>query len=285
MMRRFALVLAPAVLLAAGCATPQSLQRQIEILQFDKDSGQQAVEQAAINERLAQRETALAKNGVRVMSEKLRLAYDALRVANAKLDEGLHDRLTELSQASDGEALSISKYGGVVLKSSVLFRAGSHTLTAAGKRALDPLARTLLQAKYDGYDIEVAGHTDSDPIKRTKKRYRDNWDLGAMRANSVRRYLSDAGLPKDRLLLSAWGFTRPLGDKARNRRVEVMLRKTAIDSVPANQVQEFERVFLSHVRADHADLLESIRVDKEWTPELAKAFDDILARQVKEFIA
>jgi F-type H+-transporting ATPase subunit alpha len=59
----------------------------------------------------------------------------------------------------------------------------------------------------------------------------------------------------------------------------------ALDTVPARDVQAFEKSFLAHCRSNHADLLETIKVDKKWTSELAAAFDKALADHVKEFIA
>ncbi len=57
----------------------------------------------------------------------------------------------------------------------------------------------------------------------------------------------------------------------------------ALDEVPAAKIQEFEKSYISDLRANHADLLEKIRVDKKWTPELAEAFDKTAAAYVKEF--
>jgi F-type H+-transporting ATPase subunit alpha len=57
----------------------------------------------------------------------------------------------------------------------------------------------------------------------------------------------------------------------------------ALDEVPAAKIQEFEKSYISDLRANHADLLEKIRVDKKWTPELAEAFDKTAAAHVKEF--
>ena len=56
----------------------------------------------------------------------------------------------------------------------------------------------------------------------------------------------------------------------------------ALDEVPAAKIQEFEKSYISDLRANHADLLEKIRVDKKWTPELAEAFDKAAAAHVKE---
>jgi F-type H+-transporting ATPase subunit alpha len=58
-----------------------------------------------------------------------------------------------------------------------------------------------------------------------------------------------------------------------------------LDEVPVDRVQEFERSYLAHLRANHGKLLESIRVDRKWTDELAKKLDEIVTAFRKEFLA
>ncbi|MEM7204892.1 MAG: F0F1 ATP synthase subunit alpha [Planctomycetota bacterium] len=58
-----------------------------------------------------------------------------------------------------------------------------------------------------------------------------------------------------------------------------------IDDVPVARVSEFEKAYLDHLRANHPELLETIRVDKKWSKELASKFDDVVAAFVKEFTA
>ena len=78
----------------------------------------------------------------------------------------------------------------------------------------------------------MEGHTDADPIKRSKKNYKDNWDLAASRANSVLNYLIQYGKlnPDTRTLYSAaFANYKPVAkndskaNKAKNRRVEVVV--------------------------------------------------------------
>ena len=224
-------------LYSAGCANTEPLEERIVELNWQLDAAEQSSEQATVDKRLAERELELAQKEARVQKEKLALAYDALREARTRLDERLPDRVSQLAESHQpGEKnLEISQYGGVVLESGVLFKAGHHDLTSAGQRALEPLVATLLKDEYEDDEIELAGHSDSDPIKRTKGRYRDNWDLAAMRANSVRLFLIEKGVPTERLSLSSWGYHRPIeaGKKAHNRRVEIMLRKK-LAALPAS---------------------------------------------------
>ena len=233
--RTFRLAVLP-LALCAGCTSVEPYEKQIQELSFRCNAAEQAAEQATVDKRLAEREVQIQTKQVRVLQEKLALSYDALREARAQADEKLHDRLTELSQSTDGgQALQISQYGGIVLDSGIFFSSGQHELTAAGKRALESMVATLLKEEYANYDVEVTGHTDSDPIKSSAGRYRDNHDLASLRANSVRRFLVERGLGEPRLYLSAWGPFRPLSptDKAKNRRVEIVLHKRDGESAPA----------------------------------------------------
>ena len=57
-----------------------------------------------------------------------------------------------------------------------------------------------------------------------------------------------------------------------------------LDDVDANRVPEFEKAYTAHLRANHADLLASVKTEK-WGDEIAKKFDDVCAAFVKEFNA
>jgi flagellar motor protein MotB len=226
-------------LLFAGCQSTEPFERQIDELTWKLDSAEQAAEQSAVDKRLAEREVELSQRNGAVLREKLALAYDALREARTAMDGNLHDRLTALSESTLGqERLAISQYGGVILESGILFGAGSHELTTTGRQSLVPLVATLMGSEYDDYVIELTGHTDSDPIRSSARRYRDNHDLGAMRANTVRAFLIEQGVPSERVYLSSWGPDRPIDadNKRANRRVEIVLHRQDEDSttVPAS---------------------------------------------------
>jgi chemotaxis protein MotB len=91
--------------------------------------------------------------------------------------------------------------------------------------------------------IAVAGHTDDVPINTT--RYRSNWDLSTSRATSVIHELLRAQkmLPK-RFVLEGYADTRPLvpndtsDDRARNRRVEIIVLKSAVVDEVTKSVDE-----------------------------------------------
>lgn len=243
MRRRFTFALLP-LALAAGCTNVELYEEQVREERFHRNAAEQAAEQAIVNQRRAEMELALSAKKSRVQDEKLALAYDALREARTRLDTGLHDRLTELSEATvnPGDRFQISQYGGIILESGIFFGSGRHELTPAGKQALGGIVTALQKDEYRTYDVEVSGHTDNDPITRSADRFRDNHDLASLRANSVRRFLIEQGVPGERIHLSSWGPNRPLGkDKAKDRRVEILLHKHSTEpseTLPASAQRE-----------------------------------------------
>ena len=114
----------------------------------------------------------------------------------------------------------------VTLPNAILFSPGQATLKKATSVELDHIL-SVLQQKYAGRQIDVVGHTDSDPIRKSK--WKDNWELSAQRALSVLRYLVDRGISPDRVRAVGRGESQPIASnatasgKARNRRVEIVV--------------------------------------------------------------
>ena len=126
--------------------------------------------------------------------------------------------------AYDSEAGTIT----VTLQNTILFSPGKATLKKASNAELDHVLSVIKQ-RYSGSEVDVVGHTDSDPIKKSKKLWKDNWDLSAERSLTVLRYLKKHGISDKRLRGVAAGAGRPVSSnstssgKARNRRVEIVV--------------------------------------------------------------
>jgi chemotaxis protein MotB len=114
----------------------------------------------------------------------------------------------------------------VTLPDAILFDPGKASLRSSTSRELDHIY-SVLKAKYPGRHIEVAGHTDSDPIKKSK--WADNLELSSQRAMSVARYLIQKGVAENRIGATGYGSARPLtsnstaSGKQKNRRVEIVV--------------------------------------------------------------
>jgi chemotaxis protein MotB len=114
----------------------------------------------------------------------------------------------------------------VTLQNTILFDSGKATLKSATSKELDQIVSVLKQ-KYASKDVDVVGHTDTDPI--VKSSWKDNLELSAQRALSVARYLIAHGISDKQVRAAGCGPARPVASnssatgKARNRRVEIVV--------------------------------------------------------------
>ena len=116
----------------------------------------------------------------------------------------------------------------VTLPNSILFSSGKATLKSSTSADLDHIY-SVLRERYSGKQVDIVGHTDTDPIRKTKNLWKDNWDLSAGRALTVVRYLVDKGVSSKSIRGVACGQSRPIASnatsagKAKNRRVEIVV--------------------------------------------------------------
>jgi len=105
----------------------------------------------------------------------------------------------------------------------VLFDAGVATIKPGARATLDKIAAAL-EGQYLGKKVRVEGHTDADPLVRTRAQWTDNRGLSSARALAVARYLEGKGVDSKRVVTSGFGEFSPRGsDKSKNRRVEIVV--------------------------------------------------------------
>lgn len=174
--------------------------------------------------------------------------YDALMQENAELREA-NSRLEQSSREKDLRLAAMEStgdsgapYGGssptrrsgggdtgvfhrrddgsmaAVIAGNVLFDSGSATLKPGAKKELDQVAAAI-KRNYANARIRVEGHTDSDPIKKSK--WPSNDALSQARAEAVEKYLSSKGISGTTAV--GYGSSRPKGTKAESRRVEIVI--------------------------------------------------------------
>ncbi|MBL0926322.1 MAG: OmpA family protein [Phycisphaerales bacterium] len=102
----------------------------------------------------------------------------------------------------------------------VLFASGQTTVKPEARKTLDGIARQL-NGQYGGRQIRVVGHTDSDPIRKSK--WGSNEALSLARANAVVEYLASKGVSRSRMTADGRGAQQPKATKAASRRVEIVV--------------------------------------------------------------
>jgi chemotaxis protein MotB len=195
-------------LFATGCTSPDQI--QIETLQ--KKVQDLDAENANLRERLAK---ALAdRDAARAEARALRQQLDALN--QQPMEKG------PTGWVGSGP------YAWTSLGTDFLFASGQATLRAEGRAKLAQVVSEI-QANFPEKSVWVLGHTDTDPIKYTKDKWKDNLDLSANRAMTVYRELMKLGITPERMIAGGQGEFFPRAGnntkagKQENRRVEIIV--------------------------------------------------------------
>lgn len=138
--------------------------------------------------------------------------------------------------------MKINEFGLVInIPEKLLFRSGKAELQKDALPMLDTLAEIL---KGTNKQISIDGHSDIVPIRTFQ--FESNWHLSVTRAMNVAYRMIRSGLPEYNLQVTGFGSQRPIADntsdegKARNRRVEIILKELTTESPTNNGYSKTE---------------------------------------------
>ena len=77
----------------------------------------------------------------------------------------------------------------------------------------------VIKRDYPTNTVLISGHTDGDPIKKSK--WADNLELSLQRAAAVHRFLHEQGADPTRMHVVGKGQWHPQSTKKKSRRVEI----------------------------------------------------------------
>jgi chemotaxis protein MotB len=115
----------------------------------------------------------------------------------------------------------------LVLGEKIAFNVGDAALLPDFQPTLKQIAQFISTQK--GYKVAVAGHTDDVPIRT--RQFPTNWELSAIRAVNVAKFLIGHGIHPRRVSIEGYSAYRPLQpnrnaqSRQANRRVEITLIK------------------------------------------------------------
>jgi len=130
----------------------------------------------------------------------------------------------------EGVVGAVFDEGVITLKvpSGVLFAKGEVELSPEGEKMLATLRDFFLKNKTQ--TINIKGYTDdSQPLPGS--RFKDNWEISALRAVNALRFFVRSGIESNRLTATGLGDLDPLlpntseENRAKNRRVEFVLER------------------------------------------------------------
>ena len=137
--------------------------------------------------------------------------------------------INELQKDLGGDADVSYRRGRISIgvNNRVTYDSGSTALKSTAHGVLRNVS-SVLRSKFAGRRYYIEGHTDTDPIVKTKGKYSSNRDLSAKRADAVAQYLIEQGVPESAIVIVGYGQFDPLdrGNKASNRRVEIVVGDT-----------------------------------------------------------
>ncbi|MCA9295339.1 MAG: OmpA family protein [Phycisphaerales bacterium] len=184
-------------------------------------------ENQSLRDQLEERNGALDGSSVEVREKDMQIAQLRRELDNARAMAANAQQVAVPAPSrtafDDIDGVTGSVGAGEVtatVSSDVLFDSGKATLKPSAKKALDEVAR-VLNSTYSTHTIRVAGHTDTDPIK--KSGHKSNYHLGFERAYAVRDYLISRGVATDRVYIASFGPIAPMATKKDSRRVDIVV--------------------------------------------------------------
>lgn len=163
---------------------------------------------------------------------ELEEAIERVQEEKLKVTSDMYDQMSDLREKYDLSGDTELKmdpqyqYVQLELKGSVLYDSGS----AEVRKEAEPILKKIgqLLKNFDGYEIEIVGHTDNVPV--TSGTYKDNNWLSTARALNAAQYLIDnCDIDPVTLKYSGRGEYEPISSnatsdgRARNRRIEIKI--------------------------------------------------------------
>jgi chemotaxis protein MotB len=164
-----------------------------------------------------------------IREKKVKELEDVLEREATKA-KNLNDKITNALLNFKASDLTVEMKNGKVyvsLAEKLLFKSGSTVVDPSGQKALQQLAEAV--KTHTDIEIIVEGHTDNVPISGKQKYLTDNWDLSVLRATSIVRILTTAGVSENQIIASGKGEFSPItdnvteDDKQKNRRTEIII--------------------------------------------------------------
>lgn len=195
------------------------------VIQKGPDSDQKDGGSAEDKDSMAEKEEQLTE-------EQVQELLDQSKVELSELKEELDEYIASNGLSTSLEtSLNMSQLV-ITIRDNALFDSAEATVNSDGRKLAISIANML--DDYPDYNIIVAGHTDTTPIRNNE--YSSNWDLSVMRAvRFMDIMLSSNDLDPKRFSAVGYGEFHPVAEndsvenRAKNRRVELSIVQNYID--------------------------------------------------------
>ena len=164
--------------------------------------------------------------------EELEEAKAKLELEMEKLSGAMYDQISDLTdQFNLGDYVELSidpefQFVQLSMKGSILFDSGKADILEDAKPILSKVGDLL--GKFDGYTIEIIGHTDNVPMNSSA--FKDNnWLSSARALNAAEFLITNQKLDPSKIKYSGRGEYDPIASndtpegRAKNRRIEIRI--------------------------------------------------------------
>jgi peptidoglycan-associated lipoprotein len=214
------------IIIFSGCATKQYVGEQI----------------VPVSDRVTKAENRIGQTEGQIVKLEEKVTAQEGKIGKVEQDLGKVDAKAERALANFGN-LKFERRVTLAtdMKEGANFGFNSTSLSKEAEQKIDEFLNSL---KGSSADLEnavflVAGHTDNKGTEDI------NYELGKRRADMVARYLvTQKKLDPLRVVTASYGETVPVADnktrdgRAKNRRVEILVYREAINSSIATQPQK-----------------------------------------------
>lgn len=165
--------------------------------------------------------------------EDLDEAYKVIEEKMQEVSGEMYESVEELTEQLDlGNYVELSidsdfRYVQIAMRGSVLFDPGKADIRPDAKEILSKIGDIL--KNFDGYIIEIIGHTDNVPVSKNNIYKNNNWLSSARALNAAEFLIENNKLDPKMLKYSGRGEYEPVADnstaegRAKNRRIEIRI--------------------------------------------------------------
>ena len=205
---------------------------------YTEDLARANAEKSALESELAtaREETENVRGQMAELEKNLSMKSDEIVSLSSEIKKNneqiaeLQNAIKDVFEIYNSADFSIEEKNGklyVTMSNKILFDSDRDRIKKESEDIITSLATAF--NSNPGLNIYVEGHTDNEPVKIHRARYKDNWSLSVARALNVVRMLEEGGVSSNRLTASGKGDTQPIAsndtDEGRetNRRTEFVI--------------------------------------------------------------
>lgn len=175
----------------------------------------------------------IKKDSTNKVDFELEDAREKILEEMANQSEEMYDQILDLSELYElGSFVELSidseyKYVQLSLKGSILYESGKADIIEQAKPFLSKMGELL--SKFEGFTIEIIGHTDNVPMSSGGAFRDNNWLSSARALNAAEFLINNNNLDPAKLKYSGRGEYEPVSSnstaegRAKNRRIEIRI--------------------------------------------------------------